>query len=218
MVNLAADENLNIRSLPSLVAQHLRKAIITGRFQPDERLLEKKLGNSLGVSQPTVREALSELEDQGFVRKIPKKGSYVTALSKEDFGKILEVRMEMEGFAFELAARAVTPQLEAALGEVVAEMEAAARENNRWLFHKADLRFHRLIWEASGNQYLGTSLERICFALFAFVLIEQEPEAFLAAVDQHQKLVEGLLSGDPQRARKEFVENTRSFWARTHGI
>src|SRR6058998_1823102 len=79
-------------SLPEAVAQKLRDAILAGQLKPGERLVEQKLAANLGIGQPTLREALKELEFQGFVRKSPKKGTYVTELTPEDFRQIQEVR------------------------------------------------------------------------------------------------------------------------------
>src|SRR5713226_6818269 len=91
-------------SLPEAVAQKLRDAILAGKLKPGERLVEQKLAASFGIGQPTLREALKELEFQGFVRKSPKKGTYVTKLTADDFRKIQEVRMALEVVAIEKAA------------------------------------------------------------------------------------------------------------------
>ena len=74
-------------SLPEAVAEKLREAVLAGQLKPGERLVEQKLAASLGIGQPTLREALKELEFQGFVRKSPKKGTYVTELTPEDSAK-----------------------------------------------------------------------------------------------------------------------------------
>src|SRR2546427_7048922 len=88
-------------SLPEAVAQRLRDAILVGQLKPGDRLVEQKLAGSFGIGQPTLREALKELEFQGFVRKSPKKGTYVTKVTLEDFRKIQQVRMALEVVAIE---------------------------------------------------------------------------------------------------------------------
>src|SRR5712692_11480047 len=82
-----------VQSAPQAAAEAIREAITVGRLKGGQRLVEQKLAASLGIGQPTLREALKELEFQGFVRKSPKKGTYVTELTPEDFRKIQEVRM-----------------------------------------------------------------------------------------------------------------------------
>jgi DNA-binding GntR family transcriptional regulator len=89
----------NFRSLPKAVAEQLQEEILSGLLKPGERLIEQKLAGELGIGQPTMREALKELENQGFVRKVPNKGTYVTNLSKDDLKNILEVRICLESAA-----------------------------------------------------------------------------------------------------------------------
>jgi DNA-binding GntR family transcriptional regulator len=114
-------------------AQLLHDAIIVGQLKPGERLIEQKLAASLGIGQPSLREALKELEYQGFVRKSPKKGTYVTQLSKEDFRQILEVRMALEILAIERVAKNISEPAAQELKDQVRAMESAAQKFD--LFH-----------------------------------------------------------------------------------
>jgi len=63
-----------VASAPQVAAQAIRDAIITAKFKAGERLVEGKLAEDLGIGQPTLREALKELEYEGLVRKIPQRG------------------------------------------------------------------------------------------------------------------------------------------------
>jgi DNA-binding GntR family transcriptional regulator len=212
---------VHFRSIPETVAEALREGIIAGKLKSGERLVEQKLATELGIGQPTLREALKELEYQGFVRKIPNKGTYVTRLSKEDFGKILEVRMALETLVVERVARNMTAALGEELEEIVREMEAAARKFDLARFHKSDVAFHRKLWKSARNEYLEIALERVAFGLFAFVLLQRESESkteFLAATDQHKQILEGLRSGDPEKARRAFEQSTEKFWKDYHQV
>ncbi|NWG14837.1 MAG: GntR family transcriptional regulator [Acidobacteria bacterium] len=207
---------LRVRSLAQGAAQSLRHAIISGQLKPGERLIELKLAASLGIGQPTLREALKELEHQGFVRKVPNRGTYVTSLTRDDLSKIHEVRLTLEALAFEKAARNMTSQAARELEGIVATMDDAARRLDRVAFHNSDLEFHRKVWKLAGNEYLEMVLERIVFGMFAFVLSEEGREDFLASVGQHRNYLAGLLSGDPPQAVRVFRESTRAFWRRYH--
>ena len=115
-------------SRPSSAAQAVRDAIISGELKSGERLVELQLASRFKIGQPTVREALKELEYQGFVHKIATRGTYVTDFSAADFHKIHEARMALEPLAFERAARNMTPEAAAALAATVRAMaEAVAR-------------------------------------------------------------------------------------------
>jgi len=221
---LEALEKLSPVRRPSLretVARKLLDAILVGQLKPGDRPVEQKLAGSLGISQPTLREALKELEFQGFVRKSPNKGTYVTKVTLEDFRKIQEVRMALEVVAIETAAPHMTDTALAELARLVTTMRKAAQKFDLATFHKSDLAFHRVIWDLTGNQYLGLALERTAFGLFAFVLLQREPSAaneFIAAAEQHAQIVAGLRTRDPGRARQTFVEATTDFWSTYHGI
>ena len=212
---------LRSRSIPEEAAQLLRDAIIAGQLKPGERLVEQKLAASLGIGQPTLREALKELEYQGFVRKSPKKGTYVTQLTKEDFRQILEVRMTLEVLAIEHAARNMSKEVAQELEEIVRGMESAAQKFDLSAFHKGDLAFHRKVWDLAGNPYLELALERVAFGLFAFVLLHRDPDSnkeFLASGKQHRQILAGLRSGHPGQARKAFVQSTLKFWKEYHQV
>jgi DNA-binding GntR family transcriptional regulator len=209
---------LQVQSLAEAAAQTLRDAIIIGKLKPGERLVEQKLAAQLAIGQPTLREALKELEHQGFVRKVANRGSYITDLTKEDFEKIHQVRMILESVAVEQAATRMTPPTLRELEATVETMDSAARKDDRTAFHKADLDFHRAIWTMSGNEYLSSALERLIFSLFAFVLLGQEQSEFIAAVGQHRDILEGLRSADSLQARAAFIRSTNRFWQEYHHV
>src|SRR6266849_9313130 len=212
---------MRVPSVPEAVAEKLREAVLAGQLKPGERLLEQKLAASFGIGQPTLREALKELEFQGFVRKSPKKGTYVTELTPEDFLKIQEVRMALEVVAIERAAPNMTNEVVRQLEKLVSAMRTAAQKFDLATFHKSDLAFHRVIWDLTGNEYLGLALERVAFGLFAFVLLQREPSAaneFIASAEQHAEIVAGLCTRDPKRAREAFVKTTTKFWNHYHRV
>ncbi len=214
-------EKVSYESLPEKIAWRIRRAILAGDLKPGERLIEQKLAAQLDVGQPTLREALKELEIQGFVRKIPNKGTYVTELSKEDYKKNIEVRMTLEVLAVGHASTNLTDKAVLVLEQSVEEMERAAHNMDLQTFHESDLLFHRTIWELADNEYLCLALERITFHLFAYVLLQRPNDVeneFLAAVEQHRQILAGLVSRDPQVARSAFVKATTKFWGEQHRV
>lgn len=202
------------QSLSQAVAHKIRTAIIEGTVSPGQRLFEQRLAKELGTSQVTVREAIRDLEYEGFVRKISKRGTYVTKLSPEDIVQILRVRMALEQIAVEQAAVKMTPEVSEQLSHLVKEMESAAAQQDRGKFYNADLSFHRAIWNLAGNPYLTKALSRIAFSLLASVLSDQEEFAFQKAVEQHRFILNGLLSGNAGQARDVFVKGTLDFWSK----
>ncbi len=212
---------IRVLSAPAAAADALRSAILDGDLKPGERLIEQTLARRLRIGQPTLREALKELEYQGFVRKGPQRGTYVTKLARADFRSILEVRMALESLAIEKAARQLTPEAEKTLAARVEGMGLAARNFDLNSFHRIDMAFHRHVWALAGNPYLTEALELVAFRLFAFVVIQRGRDSrneFLNATEQHRAILAGLATRDATKARQAFVSSTLRFWNDHHGV
>lgn len=209
-----------MHSAAEAAAQMLRKAIISGALKPGARLVELKLATTMGIGQPTLREALRELEYEGFVRKIPQRGTYVIKLEKDDYHKILVVRLTLEGLAVELAARNINPDAESEIATLVEDMDRATANSDLAQFHEKDVAFHRKIWDLAGNEYLTKALASISFPMFAFALVDHITPKLVrqrkAAVRQHEGIFAGLRSRDPVEARRAFITHTVNYWNELH--
>jgi DNA-binding GntR family transcriptional regulator len=209
-------------SLPETVAGKLREAILSDRLRPGQRLVEQKLAAHFGIGQPTLREALRELETQGFVRKSQKRGTYVTELSADEYRQTHDVRMALESLAMERAAPNVTEEALRDLEQSLNQLAAAAQQPDLTRYHKSDMEFHKVIWKLTGNDCLFLALERITFGLFAFALLGGPSSGIrpdlLAAIEQHRDILEGLRTRDPKVARETFVRVTLQFWKEQHCV
>jgi len=179
----------------------------------------------LGIGQPTLREALHELEHQGLLRKTQQRGTYVAQLSPEDFRLIQEVRIPLEAIAVGKAAENFTPEADREFTAIVESMAGSGiSEIDVKSFHESDVSFHRKIWELAGNKYLQSTLETITFRLFVFSIVDRwpgNPKAMserLAAVQEHLGILEGLRSGDKKIARKAFIKQTVQYWNAQYGL
>src|SRR5215475_14121740 len=98
-------ERLTPHTLRTRIATQIREAILTSKLKEGERLVERKLATALGASLTAVREALIELESEGFIVKNANLGTYVIKLSAEDVDKIFRVRRVVEAYAIAEAAQ-----------------------------------------------------------------------------------------------------------------
>ncbi|MCW3024481.1 MAG: Transcriptional Regulator, GntR family [Conexibacter sp.] len=124
--------------------------ILSGQYPPGERLVETRIAQELGTSQAPVREALRELELLRFVESAPFRGSWVREVSDEELVEVYPIRAALEEVAAREAAKTLGGDV-AALEDEVRAM-AAASDMQEQVEH--DVRFHRLIVEASGNARL----------------------------------------------------------------
>lgn len=199
-------------SVPETAAQALRNAIISGELKSGERIIEQTWAARFGIGQPTLREALKELEYQGFLVKVPHRGTRVAQLGAGDFRRILEVRLPLEAMAIAKASVNMTSEAERLMKALVSQMAMAGECGDLIRFHECDVAFHREIWRLADNEYLRIPLEALCFRLFVFSVIGRSKEWFRDAVKQHVEILRGLCSRDPDIAQETFLSETVQYW------
>jgi DNA-binding GntR family transcriptional regulator len=216
---------LTIQSAPQAAAQAIRESIISGELRGGDRLIEQKWAARLGIGQPTLREALHELEHQGLLRRMPQRGTYVAQLSPEDFRLIQEVRIPLEAIAVGKAAENFTPEADREMTALVQIMTGTGISHSEvQQFHESDVAFHRKIWNLAKNDYLRDTLETITFRLFVFSVVDRwpnNPQAMgerIAAAQEHLGILEGLRSRDKNIARKAFIKQSIHYWNTQYGL
>jgi DNA-binding GntR family transcriptional regulator len=151
----------------------LREAIVTGAIRSGEQIVEGKLAQQLGVGQGLIREALIELEHQGFVQRRPFAGTQVTELTLEDAKQIYDLRIELEPLAFFLAGSNARGQDLSELKEMATRASIASKAGDLDAFFEHHLAFRRKVWAMSGNRFLQQTLERVVIPLYALYVIRQ---------------------------------------------
>jgi len=191
-------------SLKDTAVQRIREAIERGELKAGEPVTELGLAKKLGVGQPTIREALLELEFIGFVEQVGARKTRVTLLTRSMIDEIYVVRTCLEALAADLVARQKDPDL-SDCWQHLERMEKAGRRRGYADFFHADLEFHRALWRATKNQSLESALERLVPKLFAFGIIQHaRPSAdeLLTTAGMHRQLMELLQAGNPEGARR----------------
>jgi len=172
----------------------IKEAILSGTFAPGAQLVESRIAQQLGTGIPLVREALIELEHQGFVQKTPYKGTTVTELGPDEIAQMFRLRGELEALAVVWAKENADAADVEELRALIERMEAAAAGHTPEQFCEADLAFHRKVWELSRNAYLVEALERVVLPLFAFSAMKfrRGREEYEESARLHAKIVEAL--------------------------
>ncbi len=190
----------------------LRDRIVTLRFPPGTVLRENELMGELSVGRTPLREAVQRLALENLVSVQPRRGTFVTPVEAADIIHVTEVRAELEGFAAELAAlrmHAETRVLARELREEVDHPRVAGDQDSLMRF---DERIHRFIWEAAGNPYLTTSLERyFTLSLRVWYLVLDHVPGLGHAVHDQVQLMEALLARDAPAARTIMREHVLAF-------
>lgn len=201
-------QKLPSSTLRGRIADKMQQAILTGSLCEGERLVERKLAAQFETSLTAVREALIQLEAQGFVTKKPNAATYVTKLSKDGAEKIFAVRKILEVFAIEEAARLATAEQIRQLEDCYLDLLEIARSDDAQVFILKDLGLHEKIWGIANNEYLQVALRRIVHPIFAFSairILSGRPFDLVEDAQSHFPIMEAIKSRNVEAARKAFL-------------
>ena len=194
--------------------KQIRKAIVTGKFKPGERLSEPKLCEYVGASRTTIREVLRHLESEGLVKVIPQKGPIVATVTVEEAKQIYEVREVLEGFMCRLFAERATSNAIAALHGSLALLERFAQNHDLENQLAESNNFYRMLMGGCGNEVLKsvlTSLHARISFLRAMSLSRQERP--LQSLNELKAMVKAIENRDVEAvfaASTYHVRETRS--------
>ena len=187
--------------LRDVVFNTLRRAILTGELKPGERLMEIHLANRLGVSRTPIREAIRKLELEGLVTMIPRRGAEVAQISEKSLQDVLEVRRALDALCTALACERITAEGKNALKKACDNFEEATKTRDAVTIAEADVAFHDIIVQATGNQRLIQMINNLSEQMYRyrFEYIKDE-SGHENLVNEHRMIYESFVDGDKERA------------------
>jgi DNA-binding GntR family transcriptional regulator len=207
-----ADEAPSIKLEADRAYLDLRDRIVTLRLAPGTVLREDELMREMDVGRTPLREAVKRLALENMVAVQPRRGTFVTAVEAADIVNITEVRVELEGYAAEQAAQRLDETHRAAAAALLGEVERLTEPDDPDWLMRFDERIHRFTWEAAGNPYLAQTLERyFAHSLRIWYLVLDRLPGLGHAVHDQTHLLEALLEGDGDRARRIMREHVLDF-------
>jgi DNA-binding GntR family transcriptional regulator len=142
-----------------LAADTLRKAILTGALKPGERLIEAMLTKRMGISRPSIREALSQLAAEKLVTIVANKGPSVAVITWAEARDIYDVRSLLEGeAAFLFASRATKADI-ALMNRALLEFERALKRNDAPQLVTSTAEFYASMLDGCGNRIITEMLQ-----------------------------------------------------------
>lgn len=193
---------LDREGLVDRVARLLSQAIVSGRLAPGERLSESVVAKQLGTSRAPVREAARLLESSGLVTYAPNRGFFVRRHSATEIDNLYEFRITIEIAAVRRLMREGLGATAAALGAQIEELRRLAEPGYDMLTQvEADMQFHRLICEGSGNPRYLRSFERIAQETeLTIMLIGRLYDDAHRLAETHVPILDALQSGSEEEA------------------
>jgi len=200
---LATLQLVKPETLRSQVEESLRQAIVSGRLAPGEKLVERELCERLGVSRPSLREALRKLEAEKLIVNVPHRGPQVAAMSLDEARDLYAVRGLLEGHAAQEFARHATDDQVRKLAHAVRRLHDAGRKNAGAGVLEAKTSFYGILLDGCGNQLiaelLGTLLSRISLLRATSLML---PERLPRSLEEIDALLECIQDRDAKGARR----------------
>ena len=187
----------SVATLPSAVAEQLRRLITEGELAPGARLNERLLGVKLGVSRTPLREAFRLLEADGLVALHPNRGAQVVALSEDDVREYFEMMGALEALSGELACRRIGDAEIVEIKALTFEMLAChARRDLPAYYHRNRL-IHDRINLAAGNVRLRQTYASLNLRIQHLRFRSNYDDGkWSRAAQEHAQMVEALEARD----------------------
>jgi DNA-binding GntR family transcriptional regulator len=204
---LDAIGSLARETLGERVTGELRALLVAGRLAPGEKLSLRRVAEALGVSMMPVREAVSRLAADGALEVLPGRAVRVPVLSLAQFRELTRLRLVVEGFAAEEAARQATPadieRIEAF--DAAFRQAASADPPDSAAAVAANRDLHFALYEAAAMPSLIEMIERLWLKAGPILNLDMrhEPRRLEggSAMQAHARLLEAVRRRDAPAAR-----------------
>jgi DNA-binding GntR family transcriptional regulator len=211
-------------SLRTLAYDALKKAItdmdIYGQIE-DIKLDERQLSQDLGVSRTPIREALTLLEQEGFVRAVPRRGIFIVRKSKREIIEMIVVWAALESMAARLATRTATDRQLKSLRKLFSEFETEPPSEHMNEYSQANISFHQTIVKLGGSKLIEDMTQNLFIHIRAIrtVSLRQDNRA-ARSMAEHMQIIDALEARDPDLAERLVREHTLGLAAHVekHGV
>ena len=192
------------------VTDSIRNAIALGHFGPGERLPERVLCETTGVSRTLVREALRQLESEGLIEVVPHRGPVVAKLTTKEAQDIYRVRAELEGLASELFADSASDEARQRLLAAFEGLKQASTSPDSLERLRAKNAFYQSLLQGSGNGALEPSLYYLNSRIMLLRATSlQAPGRIEESIRELGRLVDALMARDAREARRLAVAHVK---------
>jgi len=188
-------------TLREKILETIRDAITSGALKAGEKVAEPELAERFGISRTPIREAFRQLESEGYLTVIPRKGAVVVSFSSKEIEEFYAIKSILEGYAAHQACRNLTEKEIDKLVAINEKLRQLAEDGDVKHFFKIHNDFHELFRKAADNTKLD---EMISGLVSKFQRLRYEslskPGRMKISVQEHVKIIEAFRARDAKLA------------------
>ncbi|MGL5437201.1 MAG: GntR family transcriptional regulator [Lachnospiraceae bacterium] len=200
-----------------IVYESLIKDITKGIHKPGDRLVISQISKQHNMSDIPVREAIRNLESEGYVTVLANQGAVINSFDKKTLSSIFEVKAVLEGFAALQSINHITPKIIRKLYDLNDQMYSMLEEDNHKKHSQLNVKFHLEIYSCIPNQELYRMIEDLwkkwCITRTVFDIV---PESALQSIEEHKVIIKML--EEKNYAEIEMFVRNHKLRAGTHFI
>ena len=195
--------------------ESIRRDILVGKLKPGTRIDQQALAQELGTSVVPIREALRRLEAEELVRIIPRRGAFVSPVSRGELVDIYVIREALEGIATRSAAENLTSVELDELARLIANMEQLTEREEYEELLVLNREFHLAIYRASGRQFLCDLITDLWGKAARYrATYVKLPGGSRQALDDHREILQSLQERNVEAAVRAVQNNIRETMTR----
>ncbi len=203
---------LDLRSLREQVYEYLQNEIQAGRLVPGSYINVNEISRRLGVSKTPLRDAIIQLECEGFVSILPRKGVLVKQLDLDEIKGILQILGALESAVLRAVFDTITPQCLETMAMLNQDMRRCIQEKSFEKFdshyYQLNIQFHDVFLALSDNTVMKPLITTLKQRLYDFPRLAYIKEWEWSNCDEHDRLIHYIREGDKDAAAR--------FWQETH--
>lgn len=213
MSTAASINVINFKSLREQVYDYLRDAMNRGELAPGATLNLNDISQRLGISRTPLRDALLQLEAEGFVTILPRRGCVVNLLTREEIQELYQVIGALEASVIHDEFHQLTPNRVDEMKRLNKEMQSALEEDDFDRYYAANLQMHNCYIDLSSNTRLKRIVKTMKQRLYDFPRKEGFVKEWeVASTGEHAELIR-LIESDDVRAAADYVRDVH--WSYT---
>jgi len=196
------------QTLREQIVSSLRESIIQGELHSGQKLTEPELAEKLGISRTPIREAFRQLESEGFLTVIPRRGAVVSRITRKEIEEFYELKSLLEGYAARIAAEKITEKGIEKLRKINEQLAVLAEKGDVEAFFAKNDEFHNTFISYCGNEKLQEFREHMVQRFMRFRLAALSvPGRLTDSVRQHRTIIRALARKDGRLAEAVVLEH-----------